>query len=1581
MLRKLVLLAALLCFTPYLFADDGEDQIAYERAIHTLNFDVVKGQDALKKFLKAYPKSAFRSSASFRLYRSHDNSKAQRVAALQVLRDLQNSTDSDYVNARIWKCLRDDYGWRAASLSGWRRSKFLSLPITAHSGPDSHFSLYKISDKDYFAAYKKIALENTKEKVDSPPASKFRGSKKLIAKKKIEKWSIPTKRSGFWRSSSIDDIWRLPKTLTGAYILRETIGGFHNEQIVIFSSYGIVAKPIGKKVLVYTLDPVGGNALPDVTLTYCSDGINSTKKTGADGCALFDFKKSGRIIAERGHEVRVCDFKHSKQEKIELVYISTDRPIYRPSQTIHFKGIHRKLLGSKLGMKANDSVQVEIRDPNDRILKTYTKTWSEFGTLTDSFKLAAEPTLGTYSIQFKVARTPVRYPGVLNFDDEEEFWSKEFEVRSYRKPYGKVTITLVKAATATANAKAKIHAEYFHGGPVKNASVKWNLARAYLWYDNTNLTYRYAAPFNDPLDWLYKDLDFQDDYDWAFDEDDMSNLDGEGVTDANGDLLIEFPMKATIDPVEYTIDAEVEDDSRLSVGAAKSFRFNESSVQMSVGAKTMFGVDGESITAVVMTKNSAGQALANTKVQLSVFLAEEPFGKYGAEYESLKKLELVTNSLGLAECVIPLTGSGRVRLRARTFDSQKRRVEARSEIWSAGPNSINPNWELPYLDIMPEKAVFEHGQAARFLVRANAYPLHVFLTIEGRELLDYKFLTITKPSQLITLPMLKSYGSNIDIRLQAWKDDQSYGAGFNVYLHSQANEVKVKVSTDKKNYAPGEEATVLVETSSAGHGQASELEFVIVDNKIFEIMPDLSRDLRRFFLVIPFAVTRVFSSLSVNQEHSKIGDMEVLDPDMGGSGGGGGGAGGVLTFDDEEDDGPNMGVGVGQEKLMELIERAKDNAAFENTPAKTRKWFPDTMIFKGHATTDSNGKKVFKLKMPDSLTSWRILARAVTKTHKFGFGRSEVLTRQDILVRLVLPRFYTVGDEGLISTIVYNNSEKAAVFTVSLSSKELAVLGKSRLVKIGPKSQMRLDWKVSAANVGLATVEAKALSPLGSDAVSRTIPVKSKGVKYAVSKSEFFLENWKGDLVLPKNALKDSGALEIYVGTGPSSAIKQALPYLARYPYGCVEQTMSRFLPAIVASQAIKKQGLNVGPLKNALPSMVAMGLQRLYNFQHEDGGWGWWKHDETHPFMTTYVVFGLIHAKKAGYEVDETTLANAYEALEDLDQTPFWHYVQSLLNNKDAAEELKEFEIPDDVSAKDLAFLVLAGRTDLAAKLPKNPPKNRAYGDVVASALVLKAYNSLTSKDAVITKRIQAFSDWLLKARRGRAWVTTLDSAYAVFALCDLVKKGALGSLTVNVNGNSISAEKLESGLFIPAKYLKTGKNSIEVKGAQQRLNVSATLSYSSIVEQAVKGKRKLWITRTLEKASYDDDGEKNWSIIPSGSTVKRGTEMRIRVVLQAAEDLPYIMIETPIFAGCESVDDDTVESYWNEFWYQRKELRDDRISVATPMIDEGLNEFSVPLKLTAPGTYHVRPAEAYNMYDTAIRAVSKPLKITIVD
>ena len=102
----------------------------------------------------------------------------------------------------------------------------------------------------------------------------------------------------------------------------------------------------------------------------------------------------------------------------------------------------------------------------------------------------------------------------------------------------------------------------------------------------------------------------------------------------------------------------------------------------------------------------------------------------------------------------------------------------------------------------------------------------------------------------------------------------------------------------------------------------------------------------------------------------------------------------------------------------------------------------------------------------------------------------------------------------------------------------------------------------------------------------------------------------------------------------------EGLAYLVDYPYGCVEQTMSRFLPSVMAQRAVQQTPVTLPPeVMKKLPDVLNKGLNRLYNFQHADGGWGWWQRDANNGTMTTYVVYGLARCKSTGTHVDDGVL------------------------------------------------------------------------------------------------------------------------------------------------------------------------------------------------------------------------------------------------------------------------------------------------------------------------------------------------------
>jgi len=234
----------------------------------------------------------------------------------------------------------------------------------------------------------------------------------------------------------------------------------------------------------------------------------------------------------------------------------------------------------------------------------------------------------------------------------------------------------------------------------------------------------------------------------------------------------------------------------------------------------------------------------------------------------------------------------------------------------------------------------------------------------------------------------------------------------------------------------------------------------------------------------------------------------------------------------------------------------------------------------------------------------------------------------------------TEGDTVTISGVVHNflKSDKSTRISLELNGAQLLDAPDST-VTIRPNGEHRVDWRVQANASGKLTLLAKALTDTESDAVEMTMDIVPHGLKRMTANTMTLTQNDADQTInldVPGQADTQARALRIEVSPSIAGALFGALDYLTSYPYGCTEQTMSSFVPNIVVAQTLKDIPTAKIRASNDLDDKVRKGLDRLYAYQHADGGWGWWKDDKSDPFMTAYVVDGLIMAGRANYSVDD---------------------------------------------------------------------------------------------------------------------------------------------------------------------------------------------------------------------------------------------------------------------------------------------------------------------------------------------------------
>jgi len=494
-----------------------------------------------------------------------------------------------------------------------------------------------------------------------------------------------------------------------------------------------------------------------------------------------------------------------------------------------------------------------------------------------------------------------------------------------------------------------------------------------------------------------------------------------------------------------------------------------------------------------------------------------------------------------------------------------------------------------------------------------------------------------------------------------------------------------------------------------------------------------------------------------------------------------------------------------------------------------------------------------------------------------------------------------------------------------------------------------------------------------------------------------------------------------------------ALDYLTSFPYGCTEQTMSSFLPNVIVAQALKDVPSAKIRASNDLDKKVQRGMDRLYAYQHEDGGWGWWKDDKTDPFMTAYVVDGLTIAGRAGYQVDTWRRDRGREKLAAMlnagkrdDGNPIddetrgymiYAYTESGDSDGHYLEELYGKRGSLGPYGRALLALALQERKDGRAKEIANAIAGAAqqdefeahwqtarvndygrdvYLDAEATALSLKALSQIDPNNALLPKAAR----WLVKNRRhGYYWLSTKETAFAIYGLTDYLKASKElspdYSFEIYLNGVQIAAQRVGASDATNAQALVIWKKGGEVSNNNQirivkhgkgALYVSTSLEYFTADENVpAQASANLKITREyLRLRVAENDGKPSWKIEPLTGELRSGDLIVVRLHLTGSR-AQYLMIEDPIPAGAEQVAQvsgvylNYSTGQWTD-WYSNREFRDNRTVIFQNYFD-GDATFQYAMRVEVPGEFRVAPSRAELMYQPTVQANTTNDRLRILD
>jgi uncharacterized protein YfaS (alpha-2-macroglobulin family) len=648
-----------------------------------------------------------------------------------------------------------------------------------------------------------------------------------------------------------------------------------------------------------------------------------------------------------------------------------------------------------------------------------------------------------------------------------------------------------------------------------------------------------------------------------------------------------------------------------------------------------------------------------------------------------------------------------------------------------------------------------------------------------------------------------------------------------------------------------------------------------------------------------------------------------------------------------------------------------DAAGEELVEATVRQNFADTMFWSPAVVTGADGKATVRIDaVADNLTTWRATARAMSAGGLVGQARETVVVRKDLIVRLIAPRFFTQGDVTTLTAIVHNYLDNPKDVQLEIAAEGLGLAGETVLrAQVGAQEERRFDWPATVPAAGAARITVKALTNEESDAMQLTVPVLPHGSLQWTSRSGLVEAEAIESFEVPEGAIHEATELLVVVSPTHAATVLDALDWLADYPYGCVEQTMSRFLPSVITRQVLRRLEIRKPWLEEQLPDMIRAGLQRLYDFQHGDGGWGWWQNDESNPFLTAYVVYGLALARDADVPVNDLVLRRGVAALDAHlgkgELSPVGRAMLALVLAKEG----------ERAEAEKVLDALAAGAEETGGTAHwRAVGEYRWMGDATeATALALRAFLAVRPNHPLVPKALA----WLALNRDGDHWTSTRQTALVVLAMSEYLalsgERAPDATIALELNGEAVWERRVtkenwhefDGATRFDASKVRPGTNTVTIRKKGEGSPVySIFLKHFRKADRFEASQGGLRVEREY-RLLVPDGKERKRVLLADGATVAAGDEIEVFLRVKADRPYRYLVLEDPLPSGFEPEREPRPAHHarWG-WWYATKAFRDEKVEIAITHLPQGEQTVAYVMRAETPGTFRVLPAAVWNMY-----------------
>lgn len=1476
----------------------------------------------------------------------------------------------------------------------------------------------------------------------------------------------------------------LPLEGTGMWLVRATLDGAdYNEAVLLRSETGAMVREGNDNTILFWGQSLrtGKSISQGNVNVYNLENTPKILSSGVfdtTGTARLPLNKQGDIaLITSGNDVSIVvlnlptDYRYEKFNPRTIsrrYYLFTDRPLYKPGDTVYFKAVIRD---------DNDALYtVPQGTAHVKIFKDYQREQPLFetniplsteGTVAGSYVIPEDGKTGNYQIEVDTG-----------LDVERTQWLRGltyFSVQHYRKPEYSLEVKTPKPEIVNGeDAVFKVSGEYFFGQVLKDKLVKYTVSAKY--YYNSDFYY---------LD----ERDIIDDYGyWSGN----TVVDKSVVLDDNGTANVSINTKDLVTAglgKDYILSFEASfvDESGNPSTAKKNILVRGSEYSLYKTSYKYSGRVGEVQTIPLkLISNTDGLSPANVSLTVEPSrhwwtrtLNPKMDGKYSSLFtyvehsEDFDKSFITTNANGDAVLSFTPTKPGSHIFKISYKDRRGNTAEKVFSLW------IIPENELLYSDQYKQKLIVDKdkqryipGEIAQLTITSEIPDRDVFVSVERDGVKRHVVVPLKGKVGQVSIPTMIGDIPNVTIAASSFSGDSFDYTTEELVISSDSKKVKVGINVrgSEKKFAPGGSVTVDVTTTDInGKALSADVALWSVDKALYELMKDERQPIFDAFWFQRYNATGYAQSLegissngaekgcflagtsiltpsgSSPIEKLKIGDSVLtregehnsnlvnakikgvhkvtvpgyliinhtlkLTPEH------------ILWVNDSWTMAGNIQIGntltnsAGEEEIVQSIEWQggavdvynleieryhtffAENIWVHNDKGgdSSRTVFKDTAYWNPAVHTDINGRATVTFKLPDNLTTWVMNAVAVTQITQVGETKEEIVVTKPVIVRPALPNLLRVGDTAELVSIASNYTEKADSFTALFDFTAPGVAPASQTIELAKDSIKNLFWKVSpTVSNPSAVVKMSLKNNEEGDSIELPLPVKEFGFFERYSRTGHdavsfpFTLKEDTDISVSKASLSLAAS---FLGTLPS-----AMNYLVSYPYGCIEQTTSKFVPAVLAKEHADIFG---GFIKeNDLDGIIKGGADRLADLSLETGGWTWWHWGETNPFVSAYATEYLVRAQRLGYAVDQDVLNltryNFEQYLVDVKDPAArvaYIYTLSLLGSEKGKTQITKF---DDISSDILALAVLSnirngytdpnknGVNELISRAVRT--ENTAHwkpGNIeffpsteASTALALRALTAAGKKEIA-----EQAARYLYQNRPREYWRNSFATAQVIQALTDFSKIYTTikpnSQYQVVLNGKEISSGKMTSlsqEVVIPIS-LTAKENSLQiVKNGEG--DVYSTL----IVDEFRTSKKPKAVNDTLKiERTYSGD-------FIVGNTV----EVKIKVS-NIPDGSRYLVVEDMLPAGLipvnplfknESGSNRYGNYYSGSSYPSAQEITKEGMITSFEYISKsGVVEFGYKARVVTRGIFNTPPATASLMYDPDVYGRTSSTVVTIDD